>query len=164
MIQTYKRLQGLFDYLWLNWEPETIIEMLKRRGVAELDLDKVFAIQTYIMSDSFFVDSFAFEKIVVASSGRTPDFSLFENVSPLEICTCVRDLRKIPERDYGYFEDVVLEYIIHMFKGNRIYMLPKNLFHKDQMDDAKSEMKKSLNKEQMSYDFDISVLEDIIGE
>lgn len=165
MLRTYKRLQSLFDYLWLNWEPETIKEMLHRRGALDLDMDKVLAVQTYIMSDAFFVDRFAFEKIIVSSSGRTPDWSIFESVSPLEICLCVKQLKAIPEREYRDFEDDVLDYIIHIFKGSKVYKLPPSLFVDYQRDDAAEEMATALSKDQLLFaeETDITPLEEAVS-
>jgi hypothetical protein len=81
-------LDKTFGGSWLEWEPETILQELRRVfGVAPTSFvqEKVFALQTFLRTDLFWDDVMAFEDMILAFGDRYVDLSLLQVCLPEEL-------------------------------------------------------------------------------
>lgn len=81
-------LDKTFGGSWLEWEPETILREIRRVfGVAPTSFvqDKIFALQTFLVTDLFWDDVMAFEDMILAFGDRYVDPDLIQVCLPEEI-------------------------------------------------------------------------------
>jgi hypothetical protein len=81
-------LDKAFGKEWVEWEPETILQEIRRVFGAtptQLIQDKIFALQTYLMTHLFWDDPRAFENMILAFGDRALDPDLIKACLPEEL-------------------------------------------------------------------------------
>lgn len=73
---------------WLTWEPETIYTEIARVWNVEsshIVFEKILALQTLLVTDSFWDDALVFENMILAFNDHVPDPDMIKSVHPREI-------------------------------------------------------------------------------
>lgn len=112
---------------WITWEPETIwTEMKRALDVSPTDAikAKVNAVKTLLVSNEFWDDHLAFEKVVVSLNGITPLFDQYQNPSPGMIA---KALKQAAEIRTAPFSDEVLRFIAASCFEEGLVLLPSPL-------------------------------------
>jgi hypothetical protein len=85
-------LVGNFGKDWIDWEPETLWEMIGRIGgqnLAQEVKDKVQALKTMHAGDYFWEDEGLFEKVCLALNGIQPNFEERQNLNIPQIAKAI---------------------------------------------------------------------------
>lgn len=75
-VKIFLTLNNKFGEEWVEWEPETILEMADREGVEvkHTNRDKIMALKVIQNTDAFWEDPRTFEKVVLAFNHRIVDW------------------------------------------------------------------------------------------
>lgn len=112
---------------WILWEPETLWPEIRRIfGVALTEplKAKIQATKALLVTDAFWRDHLAFEKVVMAFNNHTPLFDAYQNPSPAEIANALEEASKIRS---GRFSDEVLRYVAVSCYQDGLILLPEPL-------------------------------------
>ena len=127
VLQLYNHLNDEYGEEWLDFEPETIRDVVREGDKDELKFNTIMALQTAIKTQSdtdgfYFNDWRVFEKIVLCCVGVVPDFLEIEHVEPQEIHYAYELFQKIkPEVDFSI---EVAKYIAASYNEENIVYCP----------------------------------------
>jgi hypothetical protein len=122
-----KTLTSAFGPAWVTWEPETIWAEMKRvlgEAPNETAKGKVQALKTLLVTNAFWRDHLAFEKVVLAINGRIPIFDQYQHPSPAMIACALREAATVRSAE---FSDEVLRYIAAVCFEDGFIVLPEPL-------------------------------------
>jgi hypothetical protein len=120
-------LTSAFGAGWVTWEPETIWSEMRRvfgEAPNEITKGKVQALKTLLVTNAFWVDHLAFEKVVLAVNGRIPIFDQYQHPSPAMIAFAMEEAATIRG---ARFSDEVLRYIAAVCFESGLIILPEPL-------------------------------------
>lgn len=112
---------------WIAWEPETLWAELKRVTGATLSgalKDKIQAAKSLLVTNAFWRDHLAFEKIVMSLNNHVPLFDQYQNPSPAMIANAIEEVAKIRGAE---FSGEVLRYIAAVAYQDGLVVLPEPL-------------------------------------
>jgi hypothetical protein len=135
--------------LWIEWEPETLWEEMRRafgRVPSDAVKGKVQAVKTLLVSDAFWRDHLAFEKIVVALNGASVLFDQYQQPSPGQIAYALKEAASIRSAP---FTDEVLRYVATVCFEDGLILLPEPL---DVAQDSLDEMADPIVGRQLKAD------------
>jgi hypothetical protein len=147
-----KFLSDRCGYTWIAMEQEEICDRLADAGISfnEEDYDsainKINAIKTFLLSDSFFVDPNVFEKIVLAINDKYVDPDLDQDVDIADIVFAFRELKSIVDFEAVFSSEVRAETAIAA-ANDGLVVLPEELsFAQDKLDKINSRTIKDLQQ------------------
>ena len=126
-IDLLRAITGKLGPRWISWEPETLWSELKRAADAApsaLLKDKIQAAKSLLVTNAFWRDHLAFEKIVMALNGHAPLFDQYQNPSPAMIANALEEAAKIRKAE---FSGEVLRYIAVIAYQDGLVVLPEPL-------------------------------------
>lgn len=112
---------------WISWEPETLWTELKRTTGTILTApfkDKIQATKSLLVTNAFWRDHLAFEKIVMALNGHAPLFDQYQHPSPAMIANALEEAAKVRKAE---FSGEVLRYIAVIAYQDGLVVLPEPL-------------------------------------
>jgi hypothetical protein len=119
-----KMLDEKFGVEWHEWEPETLLQEIRRVWnvtPVEEAFEKILALQTFVTTHLFWDDPIVFENIILAFNDRHVDPDLIQACSPEEISYAITVASRINRR--GDFSQEVIKYIqaCHVQYGQLVY-------------------------------------------
>lgn len=93
---------------WLSWDPETIWQTITQdfsTAIHPVNKEKINAAKTLLMTDDFWIEWQAFEKVVKAFNNFIPSFHMMEGASPAEMAWAVEQAKII--RVFPYSQEVI---------------------------------------------------------
>lgn len=112
---------------WISWEPETLWVELKRvwrDKLPEALKDKIQAAKSLLVTNAFWRDHLAFEKVVMAFNDQVPLFDQYQNPSPAMIANAIQEASEIRRAP---FSGEVLRYIASAAYEDGLVVLPEPL-------------------------------------
>lgn len=112
---------------WISWEPETLWSELKRTWKDKLPdvlKDKIQAAKSLLVTNAFWRDHLAFEKIVMAFNNHVPLFDQYQQPSPAMIANAIEEAAKIRKAP---FSEEVLRYVAAIAYEDGLVVLPEPL-------------------------------------
>ncbi len=122
------RIIGKYDQAWFDWEPETLwitIQKDFKTILGELARNKINAVKTILMNDSFWEEWEIFEKIVGTFNDHVPNFLLVEVPSPAQMAWAVREANYL--NPGNSFSDEVSSYVRAVCKEAGLVYFPEDL-------------------------------------
>lgn len=125
-LEIAEHLTARLGRTWLVWEPETLWAELRRLGetLSEPLKNKISAARTLFVSDVFWRDHLAFEKVALAFNDRIPLFDQYQHPSPAMLANAVEEAAKIRR---AAFSEEVLRYIAAVALDDGLVALPEPL-------------------------------------
>lgn len=126
-VEAISILSRAFGKEWVEWEPETLwAEVKSDLGVAPSDAlkNKIQAAKSILVSEVFWKDHLAFEKIVMAFNNHVPLFDQYQHPSVAMLANGVEEAEKIRKAE---FSDDVLRYIAVVGYEDGFIVLPEPL-------------------------------------
>ena len=112
---------------WMEWEPETILEMADREGISidQVNLGKMFAIRATMKTEEFFREPRIFEKVCIAFSDRIVDFGVIQTPRVHDMAAAVALVEKYIRT--GSYSDHVCAYVAGSAILDGFLLLPPSL-------------------------------------
>lgn len=112
---------------WMEWEPETILEMADREGISidQVNLGKMFAIRATVKTEEFFREPRIFEKVCIAFSDRIVDFGVIQTPRVHDMAAAVALVEKFIRT--GSYSDHVAAYVAGSAILDGFLLLPPSL-------------------------------------
>lgn len=120
-------LEEKYGSEWLDWEPETLWQMIKRDFVSDVhpvNKDKIGAVKTLLLVDDYWEQWNIFEKVTKAFNNQIPSFLMTEGCSPGEMAWSVEDSSRIRT---DVFTDEVSAYVRSNCLDNGYVVFPGQL-------------------------------------
>lgn len=112
---------------WMEWEPETILEMADREGIQidQVNLGKMFAVRAVVKTEEFFREPRVFEKVCIAFSDRLVDFGVIQIPRVHDMAAAVALVEGFVRE--GSYSDHVASYVAAAAIMDGFLLLPPNL-------------------------------------
>lgn len=138
----YQALDDRYGPIWLEWDPDAIWIILERDYESRLDAitkDKINAVKTLLVVDSFWQDWEVFEKVIQAVNNNTVLFNIMQPptlgqlVNGVQIAQSLRKSMKFDEEVSRYIasqaQEMGLEYLSEplMFAQKFLGPIPKDV-------------------------------------
>ena len=127
-----RELETLLGEKWFEFEQDEIFLSLEEDGVFrnksfdyDLMSNKINALKTYLMVDSFYFDIDIFQKIVLAINEEVVIANLFQDVDLSDIMYCFSELGKNFGLDSESFNIDIKAYVASIAKEDGFFVLPK---------------------------------------
>jgi hypothetical protein len=112
---------------WMEWEPETILEMADREDISidQVNLGKMFAARAVVKTEEFFREPRVFEKVCIAFSDRIVDFGVIQIPRVHDMAAAVALVEGFIRE--GSYSDHVAAYVAAAAITDGFLLLPPNL-------------------------------------
>lgn len=112
---------------WISWEPETLWTEIKGvfpGTISDAAKNRIQAAKSLLVTNAFWRDHLAFEKIVMALNNHVPLFDQYQHPSPAMIANALEEVAKIRKAE---FSGEVLRYIAVVAYEDGLVVLPEPL-------------------------------------
>lgn len=122
------QLINKYDQAWLEWEPETIwitVEKDFRTPISELTKNKIGAVKTILLTDSFWREWHVLEKITQAFNGHIPELHMMEVPSVGELAWAIAEANYV--QPGNEFSEETIQYIRGLCTSEGYVLYPEQL-------------------------------------